>query len=408
MSDISYTLTSLTLAGFRAYLEPREFPLNQKRCLAIFAPNGKGKSGVVDALEFVFSEDGTLARLGIRAINNQAGLLALAHYSASDRNIQPKVTVKFRRGAETLEGTRNASGTSRDRPEAATTVGKHFNVNPLIRGYELRRFVEEQKAEERYTEVANWLQLTPLVEVQKNLRLLRQQVKADAEDSSALTQINTQVSRETSNVMTVWDEPAAIAFANENILAPLDATLWKREWEAMNGVATTGTVTGDFMRTTAFRVVVGGAIWCVFAYGALTIGNQPEGTRAARKLKSLCVHLYIVANVCPVDNLASRLIWQCNIGLSDIESGRPMGELEGVEATPISPRPVRLDGVSHGGKGPVPWTQLGVAADPKTRRWDGAHRGGHGRQTSLRRLRFEDCPSLLTRCFVVNADQFAA
>lgn len=225
MSDISYTLTSLTLAGFRAYLEPREFALNPKRCLAIFASNGKGKSGVVDALEFIFSENGTLARLGIRAIHNQAGPLALAHYSASDRNIQPKVTVKFRRGAETLEGTRNASGTSRDRPEAATTVSKHFNVNPLIRGYELRRFVEEQKAEDRYTEVANWLQLTPLAEVQKNLRLLRQQVKADAEDNSALTQINTQVSRETNNVVTTWDEPAVIAFANENILAPLDATL---------------------------------------------------------------------------------------------------------------------------------------------------------------------------------------
>ncbi len=57
--------------------------------------------------------------------------------------------------------------------------------------------------------------------------------------------------------------------------------LWKREWEAMNGVATTGTMTGDLMRTTAFRVVVGGAIWCAFAYGALTIGNQPGGKAAA-------------------------------------------------------------------------------------------------------------------------------
>jgi len=57
--------------------------------------------------------------------------------------------------------------------------------------------------------------------------------------------------------------------------------LWKREWEAMNGVATTGTMTGDIMRTTGFRVIVGGAIWCAFAYGALTIGNQPGGQVAA-------------------------------------------------------------------------------------------------------------------------------
>ncbi len=57
--------------------------------------------------------------------------------------------------------------------------------------------------------------------------------------------------------------------------------LWHREWEAMNGVATTGTLTGDLMRTTGFRIVVGGGIWCLFAYGALTIGNQPEGKVAA-------------------------------------------------------------------------------------------------------------------------------
>lgn len=57
--------------------------------------------------------------------------------------------------------------------------------------------------------------------------------------------------------------------------------LWKREWEAMNGVVTTGTLTGDFMRTTGFKVVVGGAIWCAFAYGALTIGKQPGGQAVA-------------------------------------------------------------------------------------------------------------------------------
>lgn len=51
--------------------------------------------------------------------------------------------------------------------------------------------------------------------------------------------------------------------------------LWKREWEAMNGVMTTGSLTGDLMQSTAFKVVVGGAIWCAGAYGALTLGSQP-------------------------------------------------------------------------------------------------------------------------------------
>ena len=90
--------------------------------------------------------------------------------------------------------------------------------------------------------------------------------------------------------------------------------------------------------------------------------------RAVRKQKSLCVHLYIVANVCPVDNFTSRLIWQCNISLQDIESWAADGGVEGVLATPVSPRQVRLDGVSLGGKGPVPWTlgqEFGAPPTPR-------------------------------------------
>ncbi|MGH6871250.1 MAG: hypothetical protein ACREHE_07075 [Rhizomicrobium sp.] len=72
------------------------------------------------------------------------------------------------------------------------------------------------------------------------------------------------------------------AISASNAYARIDKyRLWKREWEAMNGVVTTGTVTGDLMQKPGFRFVIGGAIWCVFAYGALTIGNQPGGQTAA-------------------------------------------------------------------------------------------------------------------------------
>ena len=57
-----YYLQSLGLAGFRAYLQPKTFDFSKKRCLAIFAPNGSGKSSVIDALEFMldaFDLDGT-------------------------------------------------------------------------------------------------------------------------------------------------------------------------------------------------------------------------------------------------------------------------------------------------------------------------------------------------------------
>jgi predicted ATPase len=82
---------SLTLEGFRAYLQPKTFDLSKKPCLAIFAPNGLGKSSVIDALEFLFSEHGTLERLGQRTLNNQAGPPALAHNGAQAAGIAPMV-----------------------------------------------------------------------------------------------------------------------------------------------------------------------------------------------------------------------------------------------------------------------------------------------------------------------------
>ncbi len=63
------TIERLTIAGFRAYLHEQEVTLRQHatpKSLAVFAPNAKGKSSLVDALEFFFSEDGTLERLGQR------------------------------------------------------------------------------------------------------------------------------------------------------------------------------------------------------------------------------------------------------------------------------------------------------------------------------------------------------
>jgi len=89
-------------------------------------------------------------------------------------------------------------------------------------GFDFRQ--GHQSPEERYTEVAHWLQLSPLVEVQKNLRQLRQQIKADAEDEEPQTRIDKQLASATERAVTSWDEQAVLAYAN-GLLAPLDAGL---------------------------------------------------------------------------------------------------------------------------------------------------------------------------------------
>ena len=220
-----YFLQSLGLVGFRAYLQPKTFDFSKKRCLAIFAPNGSGKSSVIDALEFMFSKDGTLERLGQRAINNQAGPVALVHNLAEEAKIAPAVTISVVSGTDAANGCRSATGVKRTIPAVATTVNACFAVPPIVRGHALRTFVEIHTPEQRYADVANWLQLGPLVEVQKNIRALRTQVKAAAEDETALRRVDSQLARETAQVVKTWDAAAVLAYANTSVLAPLDPVL---------------------------------------------------------------------------------------------------------------------------------------------------------------------------------------
>jgi recombinational DNA repair ATPase RecF len=218
-------LQSLNLAGFRAYLQPKTFDFSSRRCWAIFAPNGSGKSSIIDALEFMFSKDGTLERLGQRAINNQAGAIALAHNLAEEANITPAVTISVVTSEETVNGSRLATGTKRPMPVVATKMNACFTVSPIIRGHMLRTFVELHTSEQRYIDVANWLQLSPLVEVQKNIRALRMQIKAAAEDNSTLDRVDTQLAKETVQAVKTWDEAAVLAYANKSVLSPLDSAV---------------------------------------------------------------------------------------------------------------------------------------------------------------------------------------
>lgn len=216
---------SLTLEGFRAYLQPKTFDFSKKPCLAIFAPNGLGKSSVIDAIEFLFSEHGTLERLGQRTQNNQAGPPALMHNGAEAAGITPAVRFTTITGKTIAEGSRAAAGNPRPIHAAATAMKAGFVVPPVIRGYTLRTFVETHSPENRYSDVAGWLQISPLVDVQKNLRLLRRDVKAVAESTTEKDRLANLLRAETAQAVQAWDDAAVLRFINASVIAPLDPEL---------------------------------------------------------------------------------------------------------------------------------------------------------------------------------------
>jgi hypothetical protein len=217
----------VTLSGFRAYLNEQTFSLLQgkaHRSLAVFAPNAKGKSSFVDAFEFFFSADGTLARLGLRRSSMQAGREALPHIMAEEKGIESAVTMAFR-GPQGAFSDKRVINDATAPPASAKTVVDARKLDFIIRGVQLRAFVEHQSPTERYTEVSRWFGLSALVQIQTNLRAVRLGIGQSVESDAATKERLADLSRATGGSVQQWDDGAVLAWINKNLLTPLDASV---------------------------------------------------------------------------------------------------------------------------------------------------------------------------------------
>ena len=221
-------IESLKLEGFRAYLLPQTINLyrgNVPLSLAVFAPNAKGKSSLVDAIEFYFSEDATLKRLGKRAAQRNAGRGAMEHVDAQTSGVTPSVHLWFREQRDKFDEARLVTSSGNPLPQTAKRVLAGTSLPFIIRGYELRSFVEEATPEDRYKEISAWFALDPLITIQQNLRSLRRQVKQRLESKDAFNERIRDLSRITDNSVTTWDDTNVCAWLNNEIISPLDHDL---------------------------------------------------------------------------------------------------------------------------------------------------------------------------------------
>lgn len=222
------TIEALKLEGFRAYLQPQTVNLYRGKkplSLAVFAPNAKGKSSLVDAFEYYFSEEATLARLGKRSAQTHAGPLAMEHVDAKENGVTPSVHFWFRQDNDNFDEARPVSTAAPPLPEAGKRLLSCTKLPFIIRGHELRGFVEETTPENRYKEMASWFALDPLLTIQQNLRLLRRQIKQKAESKTEANERLRDLKRTTKATISAWDEAKVCVWLNTNVLAHLDNTL---------------------------------------------------------------------------------------------------------------------------------------------------------------------------------------
>ena len=225
MPDQSVWIEKMELQGFRVFLQKQTLSLASNGAplsLAIFGPNARGKSSLVDSIEYYFSSDSTLERLGRWTLQTRAGPIAVEHVDAQDEGINTKVHFWFRQGAEKFDEERPVASPI---PGAASRILSTIKVPFVIRGHELRKFVEETTPGDQYKELANWFGLDPLLKIQQNLRTLRRRVRERADSTVAADERSRDLTLLIDGEVVTWDEQGVCNWFNNNILAALDDSL---------------------------------------------------------------------------------------------------------------------------------------------------------------------------------------
>ena len=229
--NIKYFIFEFYLQWFRAFQQPHRFEFDKQRNLAIFAPNGTGKSSIVDGLEFILSADGILPRLGnvddYRL--NKAGPDALENNLASDQKKEAQVGIEIVCGGDISNkfgSIQTISQKTHSESDNFKNFLKELNVSPVIRGDELESFITNHSPVHRFEEVVQSLKLTVPNNVLVNSRIYLQERYAELEIlNDEYTVLNAELASITDQKLQEYDEKKIVKFINKNLLTPLTSSL---------------------------------------------------------------------------------------------------------------------------------------------------------------------------------------
>jgi hypothetical protein len=202
-------IESLDLDGFRCYVRQQGVTLDGRSVL-VFAPNGYGKSSLTDALEFLFSPNGTLERLGERDVHTHTGRLPLRNTNRPEDE-PATVTLRWKSGSERHAATREVRIDGNAPPTALGPLLAKRIVPFVIRGHELRSDVETATPAQRYQVVAEYLGAARLVELQADLRKLKTKLTRDDDTVRRRNELEIRLRQRIGEPLDLGDTPAILA-----------------------------------------------------------------------------------------------------------------------------------------------------------------------------------------------------
>lgn len=216
-------ISNIAIQACRGFLEPREIPMSagmRPTSVCILGDNGTGKSSIGDALEFFFSPEGIVLRLGKKQTENNAGASALVHAKAAERKLRPQIALELGDG-RVLPRMANYSGGTAAMSADVQAIIDAAPVPRLMRSHEMKTFVADEKGAKRYEILARWIGLGRLTALQDALQRIEGKVgKAKwSQPSAAKEAQHQQVSHLTTKAVPSWDVPALIQWTNAELAA---------------------------------------------------------------------------------------------------------------------------------------------------------------------------------------------
>lgn len=211
---MSWIVTQIGIRGIRGILDRGgDFTPAQERSarsIAIYAPNACGKSSYADAIEYFFSQEGSVGHLG--ADGERGGKPAIPHVLAKERGIEPQVSMMLVNLAsgKSVEVNRSVkTDQSDDLPPELCPIVRAAPAHRILRQHDLGNFVVDMSPGARYAELSRWLGLTRLEQVLKHLASTSKALESRDLGREVEERVR-DIARHTGNSVTEHDERAVL------------------------------------------------------------------------------------------------------------------------------------------------------------------------------------------------------